>query len=64
MKYVRCGLNQSIYEACAEHFGAEFAPVVKGMGTRHPDEPGMVGTINVRPGESFAVVPLDLLRDK
>jgi len=57
MKYVRCGANQSIYEAVAEHFGDGFHPVANGIGRKHPEAAGMVGEVTVRQGESFAVVP-------
>ena len=57
--HVNCGSNESIYDATARMFGPGCKPVVKGMGTKHPEEPGMVGTVTVRPGESFAVVPID-----
>lgn len=56
MKYIQCGFNQSIYQAVEEEFGPDFRPVVDGMGTSHPEVPGMVGIVTVRPRESFAVV--------
>jgi hypothetical protein len=56
MLHIYCNPGQSIYDAVRERFGVDYEPVVNGPGRRHPEATGMVGTVTVRPYESFAVI--------
>ena len=62
MKHVRCAASQSVFDACKEHFGADYELVTRSGGVQHPDADDMVGTVTVRPGEAFAVVPRNAWR--
>lgn len=57
MSNTQCRAGESVYEACARGFGAGYTVIVRGMGSPNPTAPGQVGTITVRRGERFAVVP-------
>jgi len=57
LRHVRCTAGESVFEACRVHFGPGYT-VVAGPGRRSPTALGMVGTVSVRDGEVFAVVPI------
>ena len=59
MKHVNCKPGQDVYSACEEQFGDDYAVVTRGggIGVRLPGDPDMVGTVGVRAGERFTVIP-------
>jgi len=54
---VECVAGESLFHATERGFGPGFEPLIRGMGRPHPYHPQMVGTVTVRPGQRFAIVP-------
>jgi len=56
--HVRCGRGESVWDAANRAFApVRVRVVINGPGHPNPISPGQIGTVTVRNGESFSVVP-------